>query len=169
MLRRSDFMLSLTRAWSSSLRVGRLSDDVPLPRTKSWRWSHRPRAPPPPHHLAAIATKTSPRGSSLVTNISLAWMPSTKYPSWRSDRARFCTALCHLHHRPPRPRNSIITKARVRNGSESDPTNHIDEVKHDGVRGGAMAWGVISRSTILSWIRIVQCTVKNKFPGFGGF
>ena len=27
-----------TRAWSSSLRVGRLSDEAPLPRTKSWRW-----------------------------------------------------------------------------------------------------------------------------------
>ena len=37
-LRRSDFMLSLTRAWSSSLRVGRLSNDTPRPRTKSWRW-----------------------------------------------------------------------------------------------------------------------------------
>ena len=34
-LRRSDFMLSLTRAWSSSLRVGRLSNDTPRPRTKS--------------------------------------------------------------------------------------------------------------------------------------
>ena len=58
-LRRSDFMHSLTRAWSSSLRVGRLSNDVPLPRTKSWRWSHRPRPSPPPHHSAAIATKRS--------------------------------------------------------------------------------------------------------------
>ena len=58
-LRRSDNMLSLNRAWSSSLRVGRLSNDVPLPRTKSWRWSHRPRPPPPPHHSAAIATKKS--------------------------------------------------------------------------------------------------------------
>jgi hypothetical protein len=37
-LRRSDFMLSLTRAWSSSLHVGRLSNDTPRPRTKSWRW-----------------------------------------------------------------------------------------------------------------------------------
>ena len=60
-LRRSDNMLSLNRAWSSSLRVGRLSNDVPLPRTKSRRWSHRyrpiarPSPRPPPHHSAAIA------------------------------------------------------------------------------------------------------------------
>ena len=46
-LRRSDFMLSLTWAWSSSLRVGRLPNDTPLPRTKSCGWLHRSRPPPP--------------------------------------------------------------------------------------------------------------------------
>ena len=34
----------------------------------------------------------------------------------------------------------------------------------DGVVGG-----VLSRSTILSWISIVGYTARNKFPGFGGF
>ena len=57
---RSDNMLSLNRAWSSSLCAGRISNDTPLPRTKSWRWTHRPRPPPPPHRSAAIATKKSP-------------------------------------------------------------------------------------------------------------
>ena len=56
-LRRSAFMHALNGAWSSSLRVRRLSNDTPLPRTKSWRWLHRPRPPPPPHCSAPIATK----------------------------------------------------------------------------------------------------------------
>ena len=63
-LRRWDFMHTLNRAWSSSLRVRRLSNNTPLPRTKSWRWPHRSRPSPPPHHSAAIATKKSRRSGS---------------------------------------------------------------------------------------------------------
>ena len=66
-LRRWDFMHTLNQAWSSSLRVRRLSNNTPLPRTKSWRWPHRPRPFPPSHHSAAIATQ-KPRRSGRRRN-----------------------------------------------------------------------------------------------------
>ena len=91
-LLRSDNMLSLTRAWPSSLRVGRLSNDVPLPRLKSWRWSHRSRPPLPPHHSAAISTKRSlnkAQGPKFNPNWNRGRTSQSQVRQF--DALRFCT------------------------------------------------------------------------------
>ena len=111
-------MLTLNRAWSSSLRVGRLSNDVPLPRLKSWRWPHCSRPPPPPHHSAAIATKKPPLLSPYFLPLSCHFcfkqQSAVNSPrplsgsTWRpviqgtlgcqGPGAPGPTCLCHLHY-----------------------------------------------------------------------
>ena len=98
-LRRSDNMLSLNQVWSSSLRVGRLSNDVPLPRTKSWRWSHRPRPPPPPHHSAAIATKKSPSICMAVRTWPCDWPMGCVPRAWSTANCKMKVCYEHGHCR----------------------------------------------------------------------